>query len=347
MQPWLKLVGAMALVFCSTVAGAQDLPKDDAVPLPKELSVLPSPIAPFVSKDRYEPANFSWMRGRFENASDDEKESYTEVMDWLDQCYAAGNAASTADVLVMGVAGFEARGSMGVPTLCVVVSSQPEIEQYRDYADFAEAVAETRPVFDALVQSVWLAERIGGAKTDKLADILQHRPLGEQMLRNAWSWIWQRDEAVRPWLSERQKPIFSALLNMEMARADMTNTQWLREIVAKNGWPTRSMVGEDASRQAWLIAQHADHAPAFQLEVLRLMEPLVTEKEVSPRDYAYLYDRVMLKLAGKQRYATQMWCYEGKMQPQPLEDAEHLEELRAEMTLEPFSDYRKYFPESC
>ena len=247
----------------------------------------------------------------------------------------------------MGFSDFEARGNMGVPTLCVVVSSQPDIEQYRDFADFAAAVEETRPVYDALVQSVWLAESIGGARTNDVADLLQHRPIGEQMLRNAWSWVWQRDDSVRPWLNERQKPIFSALLSMELARADMANTKWLGELVDKNGWPTRSAVGEDPSHLAWLLAQHADHAPAFQLEVLRLMEPLVAEKEVSPRNYAYLYDRVMLKLVGKQRYATQMWCNEGKMEAQPLEDADKVEELRTEMTLEPFSEYRAYFPETC
>jgi hypothetical protein len=35
------------------------------------------------------------------------------------------------------------------------------------------------------------------------------------------------------------------------------------------------------------------------------MEPLVAQGEVTKQNYAYLYDRIMLKLAGKQRYATQ------------------------------------------
>ncbi len=42
------------------------------------------------------------------------------------------------------------------------------------------------------------------------------------------------------------------------------------------------------------------------------MEPLILSGEVSKGDYAYLYDRVMLKISGKQRYGTQAMCLDGK-----------------------------------
>lgn len=347
MRLWLKAGGALALMAACAPAIAQDEPRDDAVPLPEALVDIPAPLAPFIVDGRYEPGDFGWMRGRFDSASEAEKADYAQVNAWLGKCYEAGNAASEARLAALGIGGFDARGDMGVATLCVAVSSQPQIEVFADFADFSAALQETRPIFDTLMQSIFLAERIGGARSPELGDLIEHRPLGEQMLRNAWSWVWTDGESVRPKLSARQKPIFDALLSMELARADAANTKWLREIVAEKGWPTRTMVGEDASRQAWLLAQHADQAPDFQLEVLRLMEPLVAQKEVSPRDYAYLYDRVMLKLSGKQRYATQMWCKDSIMEAQPLEDADKVDELRSEMTLEPFAEYRKHFPETC
>src|SRR3546814_19820645 len=59
-----------------------------------------------------------------------------------------------------------------------------------------------------------------------------------------------------------------------------------------------STVGKDASHAAWLRVQHADADAAWQLRALRLMEPLAQMREASRSNYAYLYDRIMLKLAG-------------------------------------------------
>lgn len=77
------------------------------------------------------------------------------------------------------------------------------------------------------------------------------------------------------------------------------------------------------------------------------MEPLVAEGEVSKSNYAYLYDRIMLKLVGTQRYATQVMCEDGDYVPRPLEDPERMEEHRADMELVRFSEYRSWFAEAC
>ena len=93
--------------------------------------------------------------------------------------------------------------------------------------------------------------------------------------------------------------------------------------------------------------QHADHDPAFQLTALRLMEPLAADGKVSKRNYAYLYDRVMLKLSGKQRFGTQFSGCEGdEYKLRPLEDEKQLDKLRVENELEPISEYRQSMKES-
>lgn len=93
-------------------------------------------------------------------------------------------------------------------------------------------------------------------------------------------------------------------------------------------------MGEQAAKQAWLLVQHADHDPVFQLEALQLMEPLVAHGEVSPQDFAYLTDRVMLKLTGKQRYGTQFQCVGGQHVPQPIEDEAAVDRLRRQAGME-------------
>jgi hypothetical protein len=93
---------------------------------------------------------------------------------------------------------------------------------------------------------------------------------------------------------------------------------------------------------AWLLTQHADADPVFQARALRLMEALVAAGEVSKPNYAYLYDRFMLKLSGKQRYGTQWGACEGTVRPlRPLEDEARLDELRAEMEMPPIEDYAR------
>ena len=47
-------------------------------------------------------------------------------------------------------------------------------------------------------------------------------------------------------------------------RIDERNTDWLKKVIARHGWPTISMVGKRASHDAWLLAQHADHDLKFQ-----------------------------------------------------------------------------------
>src|SRR3546814_4825245 len=100
----------------------------------------------------------------------------------------------------------------------------------------------------------------------------------------------------------------------------------------EKGWPTISAVGEKASHAAWLLAQHADDDPALQVRALRLMEPLAKAGEASKSNYAYLYDLVMLKLAGKQRYATQFGGCETGQAIRPLRRSEeHTSELQSLM----------------
>jgi hypothetical protein len=122
---------------------------------------------------------------------------------------------------------------------------------------------------------------------------------------------------------------------------DHSNTDWLKTLIVEKGRPKRSEVGGDAAERVWLLVQHADADPAFQLKALRLMEPLVSDGEVSRSSYAYLYDRVMLKVSGKQRYATQLDCSNGKRVAQPLEDEAAVDRLRAEVGLNPLASYFK------
>ncbi|MCL5090757.1 MAG: hypothetical protein M1514_01970 [Patescibacteria group bacterium] len=115
-------------------------------------------------------------------------------------------------------------------------------------------------------------------------------------------------------------------------KIDKENTQELKEIIKKIGWPTISKVGPIASWAAWLIAQHADHDPEFQKECLSLIEDCYQKGDVNPLNLAYLTDRVAVNFGQKQIYGTQWKNNEVK----PIENPENLDQRRQKMGLWPF-----------
>jgi hypothetical protein len=126
---------------------------------------------------------------------------------------------------------------------------------------------------------------------------------------------------------------------------DRARTMRLREIIAEHGWPTQSMVGIDGATAAWVIAQHSDLDPDFQVEALALMEPAVEAGEADPVEFAYLTDRVASSQGESQVYGTQIGCVDGAIGPMPpLAEPDRVDELRAEVGLGTLEEYYAEFP---
>lgn len=123
-------------------------------------------------------------------------------------------------------------------------------------------------------------------------------------------------------------------------------TQRLQKIVLEIGWPSIPKVGKEASRHAWLLAQHADHDVQFQKHCLELMKELPDGK-ISERGVAYLEDRVRKNEGRLQLYGTQVIVQsDDRVEPNPpVEDPDHLDERRALMGLESFEEYAKRYPQ--
>ncbi|PZT68732.1 hypothetical protein DN402_13570 [Streptomyces sp. SW4] len=114
----------------------------------------------------------------------------------------------------------------------------------------------------------------------------------------------------------------------------------LREIMDEYGWPTAELVGEEAARAAWLVAQHADRQLDVQRRALQLMQQAVSAGSAGPRELAFLRDRTLVNEGRKQVYGTQIaGVKDGAPVPWPCEEPERLDELRAEVGIEPFDEY--------
>ena len=117
---------------------------------------------------------------------------------------------------------------------------------------------------------------------------------------------------------------------------DAACTARLKAIIAEHGWPGYALVGDDGADCAWLFAQHADRDLAFQRECLPLIERAVAAADADPQHAAYLYDRIAVAEGRPQRYGTQ---YDEHCKPQPIEDAEHVDDRRRAVGLETLAEY--------
>jgi hypothetical protein len=118
-----------------------------------------------------------------------------------------------------------------------------------------------------------------------------------------------------------------------MKRVDDEHEIRMKEIIAQHGWPGKSLVGVEGSNKAWLIVQHC--SPSFQEECLPLLERAVAAGEATPKNYAYLLDRVRMHQGKPQVYGTQF--RNGELWK--LEDPDHVDERRRSIGLDTMAEY--------
>jgi hypothetical protein len=112
------------------------------------------------------------------------------------------------------------------------------------------------------------------------------------------------------------------------------NAARLTEIIKQLGWPGRDLVGEEGSRAAWLVLQHAIAHPALQRRGLVLLQDAVARGEVPAVEAAMLEDRIRVFEGRPQRYGTQFdWDEHGQLSPLPVEDEANVDDRRRSVGL--------------
>lgn len=154
-------------------------------------------------------------------------------------------------------------------------------------------------------------------------------------------------------MNEQERIFFQQAYGQRFYLMDWQNTQDIKQLLAQHGWFNVSKWGKQTDNQAWLLVQHADHDPAFQKSVLRMLSKLYKSKETNPSNYAYLWDRVAssfndITKRKPQRYGTQGQCVgPGKWEPLPMEDEKNVDKRRKEVGLPTLEEYKKNFKDIC
>ena len=132
-----------------------------------------------------------------------------------------------------------------------------------------------------------------------------------------------------------------------MVRTDRLNQKEAKKIFEQYGFPGVDLVGEEGSTDFFFLVQHADDDPSFQRKVLQAMEEEMTHRNASPKQYAYLTDRVHINEGKKQIYGTQVQVNEdlGSFEVKPVIEPDKLNERRKKVGLPPIEDYLKMINE--
>jgi len=109
---------------------------------------------------------------------------------------------------------------------------------------------------------------------------------------------------------------------------DSTNLILTEKILAKHGYPGKSLVGEPTNKSVWYVIQHSDKIGKY----LDMMKEASNNGELSNRMVATMEDRYLMQQGKEQIYGTQGMTYEtGKEFIWPIKDPENVNQRRKEM----------------
>lgn len=318
-----------------------------AVLTPSIRAAQPAPLPTLLTGGKLNLSDLSWAAPLY--ARDPKPHSqWTDAMRWVAQRKRDQTARMEQQLRAAGVHNVHLAVDCYDDDTCQVLSQLDAAAGKFGSLDTLEAAArDIAPYVDGFVAAASTVEREFNADpAPTLAAQLHAAATADQILRIGLT-ASEYAKLHSPPMVPQAQDFLELRTIIEMNRIDQLHTKWLKEVVAKQGWPKASVLGETAAYDAWLLAQHADLDPAFQFQALHRMVPLTKRGDADPKRYAYLYDRIMLKITGRQRYGTQAMCLKGQIAPQPLESPRLVDRYRSEVGLPSLEKYLIRFHEAA
>ena len=125
----------------------------------------------------------------------------------------------------------------------------------------------------------------------------------------------------------------------QLALIERSNAMRLEALLARCGWPLRSVHGAGAGKAAWQLVRHD---LALQQAAAPHLERAVAAGEADGPALAQLLDRIAVARGEPQRYGTQMRQLDAcRWTPQPLDDRARVEERRKQLGLPGLEEQEK------
>lgn len=318
-----------------------------AVLTPSILAAQPASLLAHLTGGKLNLSDLSWAAPLY--AHDPQQHSqWADAMRWVAQRKRDQTARMQQQLLAAGVRNVHlAIGCYDDDTCQVLSRVDAAAARFGSLETLEAAARDIAPYVDGFVAAASTVEReLNADPKPTLAARLHAAATADQILRIGLT-ASEYAKLHSPPMVPQAQDFLELRTIIEMDRMDQLHTRWLKEVVAIQGWPRASVLGDTAAYDAWLLAQHADLDPAFQFQALQRMVPLTKRGDADRKRYAYLYDRIMLKITGRQRYGTQAMCLKGQIAPQPLESASLVDQYRREVGLPSLQKYLIRFHEAA
>ncbi|NQV15001.1 hypothetical protein HQ531_06030 [bacterium] len=136
-------------------------------------------------------------------------------------------------------------------------------------------------------------------------------------------------------MAKRDRTITTSGKAEELNSMYIKNTKFLKTFLIKYGWPD-SMTDSCLHDCAWLIAQHSNNDPGFQIQCLGLILPEIKNNKETLIDCTFLLDRILVNLKKDQIFGTQL-C--GELKKPITFSPTQFDSLRDKIGLEHFNAY--------
>lgn len=154
--------------------------------------------------------------------------------------------------------------------------------------------------------------------------------------------MYEKDQGIRKLLYESGMEQLPDSLGDLWRQNDANNQKRLKEIVDQIGWPGKSLVGDNGSNTAFLIAQHSDRDIQLQEFFYSKLKASYEAHDVSASNFAYITDRILRAKDQPQIYGTQGWENPdtGNFEIAPIEDEANVDKRRFLADLPPLRWYK-------
>lgn len=153
----------------------------------------------------------------------------------------------------------------------------------------------------------------------------------DQQLVKQLTEIKKLDQSLRGSISKEAKAEDVSRILAEQRKLDLENLKAVEEIIAKHGYPGRSLVGIELEKVAFLVIQHSGGDVIGKY--LPLIKEAINNQDLAPNVYPYLFDRFEVSNGRPQHFGTQTKLDSKELFP--LYDSENLNSRRRKYGLRP------------
>ena len=125
----------------------------------------------------------------------------------------------------------------------------------------------------------------------------------DQRLIKQLAEIQRLDQSLRGSISDATDAEEISKILEEQRKLDVANLKAIEKIIAEHGYPGRSLVGVKYEKVAFLVIQHSGGETIGKY--LPLLKDAISNKDLEPHTYPYLFDRFEVSNGRPQHFGTQ------------------------------------------